>query len=179
MDSEIDNAARGLTSGEPGGDLRARVLARIDERPRAKRRTWLAIAAPVAAVAAAVAIGRIHDARVMPTVPIAPAAQRATVNSESPSTPTGAVPRATTPSVSPQIAKATPRPWPTHEHPRASGSAVAAPSPTEAFAAPGVEPIVVEPLMVEAIQQPDAMVFADLEAAPIEVDEIEIATLAQ
>jgi hypothetical protein len=60
-DSEIDKAARALTAGEPGGDLKARVLARIDaggQRPRV--RAWIKIAVPVAVLAGAVVLHKVH-----------------------------------------------------------------------------------------------------------------------
>lgn len=59
-DSEIDKAARALTAGEPGGELKARVLARIDaggKRPRV--RGWIWIAVPVAMVVGGVAV--VHE----------------------------------------------------------------------------------------------------------------------
>lgn len=75
-DDKIDEAARSLTEGAPGADVRARVLARIDQAPR---RTpigsrLLAIAA-IAAVVVAAVIYRTHAPMSTPTeVAPAPAA---------------------------------------------------------------------------------------------------------
>ena len=52
IDGAIDEAARRMTDGAPGIDLRAHVLARIDERessPRGRRLAW--IVSPIAAAA--------------------------------------------------------------------------------------------------------------------------------
>jgi hypothetical protein len=53
LDRLIDDVARDITAHEPPAYLRARVLARLDER-RSPRRAWLLI--PVAASAAAVLV---------------------------------------------------------------------------------------------------------------------------
>ncbi|HZR22304.1 MAG TPA: hypothetical protein VFA59_01875 [Vicinamibacterales bacterium] len=52
LDRAIDDAAREMTAGGPGGDFRARVIARIENAPR---RRWTR-AIPAVAAAAAVAI---------------------------------------------------------------------------------------------------------------------------
>jgi len=52
-DDLIDEAARRLTTGEPAAGFTARVLARVDDRPRARwSRAWLAVPAAVAAIVA-------------------------------------------------------------------------------------------------------------------------------
>jgi hypothetical protein len=55
IDAAIDETARQMTAGEPGGDFRARVMARIDARPRGARLWRPALAA--LAVAAVMGIG--------------------------------------------------------------------------------------------------------------------------
>jgi hypothetical protein len=183
-DSEIDNAARGMTSGEPGGDLRARVLARIEERPRANRFGWMAVAAPLAGVAVIVLAFWVHDERgSSPAKPAAVVQQQA----QAPARPTAAE-QSSTDAAKPAVpvdtsvtAKATPRATPTQEVPQASEAITAAVSPGGAAAplTPGIEPIVVPPVTLEAMQKPDDIVLDDLETAPIEIDEIEIPILAQ
>jgi hypothetical protein len=62
-DDEIDNAARKLTAGEPGGDLKARVLARIEARGSGGRSSaWIRIAVPVAAaVGIVLGVHEVHE----------------------------------------------------------------------------------------------------------------------
>jgi hypothetical protein len=63
IDNQIDEAARRLTAGEPGGDLRARVLNRIDAG-RASwfgRAGWMWIAASaLATLVVAVSVHEVH-----------------------------------------------------------------------------------------------------------------------
>ena len=72
VDDAIDAAARGLTAGAPGADMRARVLARIDAA--ATRRTrraivWMIPAAVAILLVVAVALSRRaeHPTTVAPT----------------------------------------------------------------------------------------------------------------
>jgi len=183
-DSEIDNAARGMTSGEPGGDLRARVRARIEERPYANRFGWMAAAAPLAVVAVIVLAFWAHDGRgSSPVKPAAVVQQQAPVAksskaAEPPST--DAASKTAMPADTPVIAKATRvRPTPTPAGPRASEAAAATQSLGDAPVTPGIAPIVVPPVTLEAIQKPADIVLDDLETTPIEIDEIEIPILAQ
>lgn len=56
LDRSIDEVAREMTAGEPGSDFRARVVARLDERPRVAWKLWIpAVVAAVVLIAAAVA----------------------------------------------------------------------------------------------------------------------------
>jgi hypothetical protein len=50
IDAAIDETARQMTAGDPGGDFRARVMARIDVRP-SRALTWRPIAVGVAVAA--------------------------------------------------------------------------------------------------------------------------------
>jgi len=60
IDRAIDETARAMTAGEPGGALRARVMERIGERPAVVRPMWIVwpTVATAAAIALAVFIGR-------------------------------------------------------------------------------------------------------------------------
>lgn len=65
-DSEIDDAAREMTRGEPDAGLKTRVLARIDEPRRIWRSPW--ILSPIAV--AAVAVVAVMVFRTPETVPL-------------------------------------------------------------------------------------------------------------
>jgi len=69
LDRSIDEAARQMTAGEPSPYLRARVLARLDDRPR-WRAAW--IVAPMA-LGAAVVLALAVSYRSTPVRPEAPA----------------------------------------------------------------------------------------------------------
>src|SRR5882724_2281939 len=56
LDETIDAAARQLTDGEPGGELKARVLARLEARGHHRFRTLGWILAPGAIAAAAIVV---------------------------------------------------------------------------------------------------------------------------
>ncbi len=54
LDRAIDAVARRMTSGEPSGSLRARVVDRLGERRTTRRFVWIGV--PVAAAAAAIVL---------------------------------------------------------------------------------------------------------------------------
>ena len=58
LDRAIDDVARGMTGGQPGGDLRARVMARIGARPERARSIRRAALAAAAIVLIAVIVDR-------------------------------------------------------------------------------------------------------------------------
>jgi len=82
FDHAIDAVARDLTAGDPPTHLRARVLARLDERP-ARRPVWLmAVACAVVVVAALVLTHRhpqdlpvAHETQARQTKPVEHEAQ--------------------------------------------------------------------------------------------------------
>jgi hypothetical protein len=162
LDNEIDNAAGRMTSGEPGGDLRARVLARLDEQPRAKRFGWMVIVAPLAALGLMVIALQIHEGRETPMAQPAPVVQHVEQLQPVQRAPAGQPVR--------EIQRVQPR------APKAGESAATI---ADDAAATGIEPISVAPVVVDAIPQPDAIVIDDLGTAPIEIDELEIPILAQ
>ena len=63
IDATIDETARRMSDGAPGGDFKARVLARIGERQTASGRWWLWLTVPMATavIVFLVVVGRSGD----------------------------------------------------------------------------------------------------------------------
>jgi hypothetical protein len=170
IDREIDAAARGLTAGEPRGDLSARVAAAVDRRatyrPRPMR--WLRIAVPsAAAISLVLTILHVYDE-----------------------------PRATVPVPNPRsVVDATPRggpPVPPSDRREAIGARTRLPAigsrvqresevqngaglenaDAMGFSALTVEPIQVEPLAIENTPTLDVIAVEDVSVPSIEIDQL-------
>jgi len=71
LDRAIDEATRAMTAGEPGSDLRARVLARIDT-PRRAWNIWIPAFAAAAMIVALVVAISVRSVRLQPEPPSTP-----------------------------------------------------------------------------------------------------------
>jgi hypothetical protein len=142
LDRVVDAALRRMVAGAGPPDLRARVMARLDEpaRPRPPRWIALAAAAGIAVAVAGVALLRIAPGREpIPATGPPPASTR-------PAAPTAAaVAGATRPPVP------TVPPAPAHARPRRAEPPPAEGAPFDLDAGMDVEPIEVAPLAVAPI----------------------------
>ncbi len=148
VDDAIDRVAADATNGAPRPDLRARVMARIDE-PRSRFAPWMLVAATAAAIAL-VALGTIRPWHGNAPIESSPAVARTT-----PSTASPIVHEATTAAASTGAPTAAPTRTGTTQL-----AAVSVPS----MALPPLEPV--DPIVQESIQ-PTKLSIPQLTVEPI------------
>jgi hypothetical protein len=161
IDKAIDQVARGLTRGAPGGAFKARVLGQLEERGRAKaawprRLVWRPLA--VAVAVAAIALIAVRGAWRSQPVPVrsGPAVAAAPVSTPlRPPVRMHAEPPATrTAAVAP-----THRPVPARRQP-AGESAIDALAP---------DPLIVEPIAVDALSGAVSIQLSEMRVTSIDV----------
>jgi hypothetical protein len=174
IDTAIDEAARQMTVGVPGGDFRARVLARIGEREPASGRWRLAwLLAPVAAAVIVffVVVGQSADSRNRGESPVTrPHPTETARRQPEPTTTTAAAPPQTRQAPAP----VRPKPDTTYARsgsgPRPGGAPLIAPSEVDAL----VPALDVESIRLAALPPADSIRVTPLDT----IEPIDVAPLA-
>jgi hypothetical protein len=147
LDHVIDTVARDLTAGDPPAHLRARVMARLDERPARRWRWWTAAACAAGVMAAVVmTLPHRHTSAVSQQLPTI--ASTSLTHEPRPSISTGEL----------QPLAAGPRPkkkWRTQ--------------PPAVPAASSAEELAWQSRTIPALDSPDRVTLADIQPAPLEI----------
>ena len=171
LDDRIDDAARQLTAGEPGGDLRARVVARIERPRRSGMPGWIAAPIAVAAIVAIVMTIALHR-------PITPAPSERVASLSEPAAAAFETPAALharesdTSSPSPSVTAAHALSPATPSRIAAAADVASEGDPSSLASAIGQltpAPIDIAPLHIEEIPQAAPIVVPDLDVPLIEV----------